>query len=152
MKKIGYLFLMLSISTVSFGQDAQSFQWLVGTWKIPTTRGTIVERWKQTNDSTFTGKSIFVKSSGDSLLQESIEIKFRKGEWSYNPTAIGQNDNKPVEFKMIFIRGTEFISENLTHDFPQRIAYRRIKNQLFASIEGRKNSKYGKQNFDFLED
>jgi hypothetical protein len=43
----------------------------------------------------------------------------------------------------------EFICENPSHDFPQRIAYRRIENDLFASIEGRKNNKYSKQNYDF---
>lgn len=149
MKKSICLFLFLTAASLSFGQIINPFQWLVGTWKITTSRGTIVEQWKQTNDSTFVGKSIFVKSPNDSLVQESIELKFRKGEWPYNPTAVGQNNDKPVQFKIIFNKGTEFISENPTHDFPQRIAYRRIKNLLFASIEGRKNGKYGKQNFDF---
>jgi hypothetical protein len=54
-----------------------------------------------------------------------------------------------VKFKVIFLKATEFICENPAHDFPQRIAYRRIKQQLFASTEGKKNGRYNKQNFDF---
>jgi hypothetical protein len=109
-----------------------------------------LEQWQIANDSTLIGKSLFVKNGTDTIPQETIELAFRNGEWFYIPTVINQNNAQPVRFKVIFSKGTEFISENPAHDFPQRIAYRRIKNQLFASIEGKKNGKYGKQNFDFV--
>lgn len=150
MRKLFCLFLFIGASMVSFGQGANPFQWLVGTWKMSTSRGAIIESWKQSNDSTLTGISVFVKSIGDTVVQETIELKLRRGVWSYNPTAMGQNNNQPVSFTIIFLKGAEFISVNPVHDFPQRIAYRRINNSLLASIEGRKNGKFGKQNFDFL--
>lgn len=112
----------------------------------------MIEQWKQSNDSTFQGKSLFVKAPGDSVLQESIELSLRKGEWSYNPTVVDQNNRQPVKFQIIFIGKGEFICENPAHDFPQRIAYRRIQNSLFASIEGKRKRKYAKVNFDFLID
>ncbi len=124
-------------------------QWLSGAWKIATPNGSVVEQWKSINDSTIAGKSYFVKSSGDTIPQETIELRLRKGQWSYVPTVNGQNNNQPTTFSLVFIGKEEFICTNPAHDFPQRIAYRRVKNQLFASIEGTRKGKYTKQNFDF---
>jgi hypothetical protein len=149
MKISNIILLICFVSTSSIAQNKLSMTWLAGTWKIDTGRGFIVEKWKSVNDSTLTGRSFFVKAQGDSVLQESLELSLRKGQWTFTSTVQGQNNNQPVSFRVIFARGTEFISENPEHDFPQRIAYRRVKNNLFASIEGRKNGKFGKQNFDF---
>lgn len=143
---IGFLCLL---STTLSAQKSAAPIWLVGTWKINTGNGFIIEQWKQVNDSTLQGKSMFVKAAGDSVLQESLELSYRKGVWSYVSAVVGQNKGLPVAFKLIYLGRTEFISENPAHDFPQRIAYRRVKNTLFASIEGNRKGKYNKQNFDF---
>jgi hypothetical protein len=149
-KKIVFIAVLFLTSTLLHAQKADSFKWMEGSWKINTGKGIIVEKWKMVNDSTLAGKSFFVKEGKDTIPQETIELSFRNGSWSYIPTVIGQNNNQPVEFRIIFQKGTEFIAENPAHDFPQRIAYRRIKDQLFANIEGKRNGKYGKQNFDFI--
>jgi hypothetical protein len=141
---------MISIFTISVSaQKSEQMKWVAGIWKISSGNNSIVEQWTITNDSMLTGKSFFVKDGKDSIQQESLELSFRNGNWNYISTVAGQNNNQPVYFKIIFLKGAEFIAENPAHDFPQRIAYRRIKNQLFASIEGRNNGKYGKKNFDF---
>lgn len=146
-------FLIVTLFQIAaIAQKADQLKWLVGTWKINAGNGYIVEQWKQTNDSTFSGKSMFVKAAGDSVLQETIELSLRNGEWNYTPTVVGQNNSKPVKFSIIYIGRSEFICTNPDHDFPQRIAYRRIKSSLQASIEGRRNGKYIKQNFDFTPD
>jgi Domain of unknown function (DUF6265) len=142
--------LLLFASITATAQKSEQMKWMVGTWKINTGNGIIVEQWQIANDSTLSGKSYFIKNNTDTIPQETIELSCRNGDWHYIPTVKNQNNNQPVAFKIIFLRGTEFISENPAHDFPQRIAYRRIKNQLFASIEGKRNGKYGKQNFDFV--
>lgn len=148
MKK-AFAYLLFLCTTNVAAQKSEQLKWMTGTWKINAGSGTIVEQWQIANDSTLTGKTFFLKSSTDTIPQETIELVYRSGNWQFISTVQGQNNNQPVSFKVIFLKGTEFISENPEHDFPQRIAYRRIKNQLFASIEGRKNGKYGKQNFDF---
>lgn len=144
------LFAFVITLNTAYAQKADAVKWLVGVWKINTGQGVVVEKWKLVNDSTLIGKSVFVKAPGDSALQESLEMSLRKGEWTYTSTVQGQNNNKPVGFKVIFLKGTEFISENPTHDFPQRIAYRRIKNMIYASIEGKNNGRFSKRNFDFI--
>lgn len=130
-------------------QQTKTVQWMLGVWKINTPQGTVVEIWETKNDSTLQGRSVFVKSNNDTIPQEKIEIAFRNGEWYYTPTVSNQNDGKPVSFKLIFLRGTEFVSKNLAHDFPQRITYRRIRQNMYASIEGKRNGRFSKQNFDF---
>jgi hypothetical protein len=151
MHRINILILLLPIFGINAtAQKTDAMKWLLGTWRLTTHRGVIVESWKLLNDSTLHGKSVIVKTSGDSILQESLEITLKKGQWAYISSVQGQNENKPVSFKVIFLKGEEFISENPTHDFPQRISYRRIKNNLFASIEGGNNGRFSKQNFDFI--
>lgn len=141
--------LVCVMYTTLFGQKSAAPTWLAGVWKINTGNGFIVEQWKAINDSTLHGKSMFVKAAGDSALQETLVLSYRKGEWNYVSTVVGQNNNQPVSFKITYMGRAEFICENKTHDFPQRIAYRRLKNNLFASIEGNRKGKYSKQNFDF---
>jgi hypothetical protein len=142
--------LFISLASQTYGQGADSFQWLTGTWQLEVKGGYILERWVFTNDSTLLGKSVFIKATSDTIPQESLKLVHQKGSWTYTSTVIGQNNNQPVSFNVIFEKPLEFIALNPAHDFPQRIAYRRIGSLLYASIEGRKNGKYGKQNFDFV--
>lgn len=145
--------LLVAVILLAAGEhlnaQADALKWVVGTWKINNGTTQVIEEWQQRNDSTFAGKSCLVKNNKDTIPQETIDLAFRNGSWYYIPTVKNQNNGQAVFFQLIFIRGSEFICENPEHDFPQRIAYRRIGNQLFASIEGKKNGRYSKQNFDF---
>lgn len=149
-KKIVYLIIFVAFTFTATAQKAEQMKWMIGIWKMNAGSGVIAEQWQIANDSTLTGKSFFIKDGKDTIPQETIELAYRNGNWYYIPVVKNQNNAQPVSFKIIFLKGSEFISENPKHDFPQRIAYRRIKNQLFASIEGKKNGKFGKQNFDFI--
>lgn len=140
--------LSITVNAVS-AQQTKAVQWMLGVWKISTPQGAVVEIWETKDDSTLQGRSVFVKTTNDTIPQERIEMAFRNGEWYYIPTVANQNQGKPVPFKVIFLRGNEFVSENPAHDFPQRIAYRRIKQTMYASIEGKRNGRFSKQNFDF---
>lgn len=144
-----WMILLCFVAVNCFAQKASELNWITGTWVLKTNRGDMVEKWLIINDSTFQGKSLMVKAPGDSSVQETIELQWRNKAWAYVPTVQGQNNNKPVVFPIIFLGREEFIAQNLNHDFPQRIAYRKVKNQLYASIEGSRNGKYGKINFDF---
>ena len=137
----------------SFAQTQKAdFRWLTGVWKINTGSGAIVESWEQINENLYKGKSVMVKGK-DSTLQETLEISKKDTIWYYTSTVVGQNNNQPVSFKIIFFRFGEFISENPAHDFPQRIAYRRYLPMLMhASIEGNNKGRYSKQNFNFYQE
>ncbi len=130
-------------------QEKDPLHWLTGLWTIDTGKGHTVETWRQANDSTLLGRSVFVKYKSDTVLQETLELSRRSGEWAYRSTVVGQNNGQAIIFKLIFLKGQEFICENPEHDFPQRISYRRIGDRLYASIEGKNNGKFVKRNFDF---
>ncbi|AEE48787.1 DUF6265 family protein [Haliscomenobacter hydrossis] len=148
---LGLLFALLC--SIVFGQKSDALKWVLGTWKMNTGNGLIVENWKILNDSTLYGKSVFVRNGTDTVPQESLELAYRKGIWSYISTVQGQNNNQHVAFKVVFQRGSEFICENPAHDFPQRIAYQRISaTQMLASIEGLRKGRFSKQNFNYSQE
>lgn len=149
-KLINIICLCIWIINILSAQKITDLKWLEGNWKIETGQGTIMESWKIKNDSTLTGKSVFIAGK-DTMPQEKLELAYRKGNWYYNPVIGGQSEANSTKFKVILLNGTEFISENPEHDFPQRISYRRVKDQIFASIEGKNNGKYMKENFDFVK-
>lgn len=150
MKKIIATLLLLAVMYSGNAQNSQPFSWMVGKWEIKTEKGRIIEEWQHTNDSTLSGKSYFLTNNNDSIPQETVELKYQNGSWYYIPVVKNQNNGQPVAFKIIYAQKNEFISENPVHDFPQRIAYRRVSGNLFASIEGSQKGKYRKQNFDFV--
>ena len=68
------------------------------------------------------------------VFSEFMRIQTAKdGSIVYTPR-IGTNA-KPVEFKAIKVSVTEVVFENLEHDFPKRIIYRRTDGGLFARVE-----------------
>lgn len=46
---------------------------------------------------------------------------------------------KETRFKLLKATGTEAVFENATHDFPQRVIYRREGDSLLGRIEGLRN-------------
>lgn len=148
MKYSLWVMVMMAGLTVA-AQKSNQVKWIAGTWKLKLEHGEVVEQWRVLNDSTLAGTSFFVTGTKDTILQETIELAFRKGEWWFIPRVAKQNNNQPVPFKVVLLKGNEFISVNPKHDFPQRIAYRRVGAVLYASIEGDKKGIYTKQNFDF---
>lgn len=148
-----FLPFLLCCFLVSMGIQAQTHNspdWIVGEWELTLKNNkTFIENWTKTSDSLFVGESKMVSVDGSVTPQETIRLLLKAEGWHYQPTAFGQNDNQEVDFKVIFICNSEFIAENPAHDFPQRIQYRRIGDNLYASIEGKNGNEYGKINFDY---
>lgn len=150
MKKILSLLLcciLLMVFKVN-AQEKTNFDWLLGNWKVSKGKGFIVESWKKQNDSLYIGFSGFVKDK-DTIPEERVELKRIDANWFYIPTTLNQNDGNPIPFKIIFNKNKEFVCENLTHDFPQRINYRLFEKNLFASIEGKVKNMFKKVNYDY---
>ncbi|HRD07176.1 MAG: DUF6265 family protein [Saprospiraceae bacterium] len=145
------LFCCFMASFYTHAQAPKSPDWLLGEWKLTLKNNkTFIESWVKSNDSLYTGESKLVAADSSVTPQETIRLQLKADGWHYQPTAFGQNDNQEVDFKVIFISGSEFIAENPSHDFPQRIQYRRIGDRLYASVEGKNGEKYGKINFDYV--
>ena len=72
---------------------------------------------------------------GDSLVEyEQVRIEERGGRLVYAAQPSGQ---APADFTGVTVSDTAVTFENPTHDFPQRVMYRRAgRDSLLARVEG----------------
>lgn len=145
-----------SICLLSFTSPApravDQFGWLTGSWKRVSSQQEQWEEWHVANDSTLQGRSYQVRNGTDTLLLETVQLTYRGGHWAYCPTVADQNNGQTVVFPLIWLGKNEFIAVNSSHDFPQRIQYRRQADWLLASIEGEAKNGFRKVNFDFIRE
>jgi hypothetical protein len=128
--------------------ELEKMSWLVGEWENKMPEGVLTETWTKSNDSTFIGKTLFINEK-DTLHSEEI-ILIQKGETLlYIPTVKGQNDDKPVEFKMTESKTeNEFAFENPAHDYPQKIVYKKVSDtKLVATISGKQQGKPSSESY-----
>jgi hypothetical protein len=112
----------------------EKFNWIIGSWKMETKRGIIIETWISTDDSTLSGESVRVNLTGGTDLLETVRIVNRNKEYFYIPTAKGQNEDRPVIFKITSADKSGFVAENPEHDFPKRISYQLISEDSIHAI------------------
>lgn len=128
-------------------EQLEKVNWLVGEWGNTTPEGNLTETWSQLNDSTLTGKTVFM-SGTDTLFTENIEIMQVNDSLLYNTKVSNQNQGKAVSFKASNITDNQIVFENPKHDFPQKISYNRISSDsLVAEISGMKDGKESKESF-----
>lgn len=144
--------LILSLATLSIiacqnksekkFDELEKMSWLVGEWENKMPDGVLTETWTKANDSSYTGKTLFIKDK-DTLHSEDIVLTQKGETLLYIPTVKGQNDNKPVEFKITESKTeNEFAFENPAHDYPQKIVYKKVSDtNLVATISGKQQGK-----------
>src|SRR5690349_16429831 len=71
----------------------QSFNWLIGKWKMQSKNGLIYEQWRS-NGKALAGISYTRKSNGDSITTEAIQLAFEAPDFYYIPTTMNQNDRQ----------------------------------------------------------
>jgi hypothetical protein len=111
-------------------------QWLIGKWQNATPDGMAGEAWEKKDDSSFTGRSFFVKGK-DTLSSEALRLSCINDTLFYIPTVSNQNNGQPVKFWLREITDNSLVFENPQHDFPQQISYRLVTpDSLMAEISG----------------
>jgi hypothetical protein len=125
----------------------KKMEWLVGNWEQKLPDGIITETWTKDNDSTFSGKSFFIKEK-DTIHLENIVLTQKKDELLYIPTVNGQNNDEPVTFKLTSEAANAFTFENPTHDYPQKITYKKVAtDRLVATISGIQQGKQSQESY-----
>lgn len=116
-------------------------QWFLGNWENQTPQGDLYENWKQENDSLYLGESFFVKGK-DTLFSEQVQLAQKGKDVFYTVSVKGQNDEKPVPFKLTKASADTLVFENPAHDFPNKILYRKVnKDSIVAAISGTQEGK-----------
>ena len=107
--------------------------WLAGCWQRQTTNRVVDEQWMAPAGGVMLGMG---RTVIDGALREFeyVRISDVNGTLVYHAEPSGQ---KPADFKAKSVSDEELVFEDLTHDFPQRIHYRRVgPDSLVARIEG----------------
>lgn len=122
-------------------------QWLLGKWESNSTDGFLQETWKKVNDSTFQATSYYIKEE-DTLHFETITLQQKGEELTYSAAVKGQNEDKPVAFKLTSSIEKQLVFENPKHDYPQKISYTQISPySLVAKISGIQQAKSSSEQF-----
>jgi len=112
--------------------------WMAGCWEVRTATRVTEEQWMRPAGSSMLGMSRTV--AGGALREwESLRVAVVQGRVTYIATPSGQRE---TPFAATVVSDTLAAFENPTHDFPQRIAYRRIGNDsLVARISATQGGK-----------
>jgi hypothetical protein len=142
MKKVLTLFIGILLFTgCKEDNPMQSFDSWIGIWTENQADGTFKESWTKESDTLFLGASSMV-SEKDTLFQENIRLVLRGKDIFYIPTVPGQNEDKPVAFKLITSSDKTWTFENKAHDYPSQIIYTlNNQNSITATIQGTENNR-----------
>jgi len=126
--------------------------WILGTWQMQTPEGVITEEWTSPTDSSWQGVSFMVTRSGDTPFREKIVLDFHDDTLYYRPAVEGQNGGMPVSFREKSFSDDMVVFENLRHEFPQRIIYKRTSDTtIIATIEGNEGGIERKEEFSYTK-
>lgn len=121
---------------------------ILGAWGMETKNGWQYEKWEKVNDYSIRGISYRVNGN-DTIVDERVELRKTKEGVLYTPVVTGQNAGKPVTFKQTVAMGNLFVFENPQHDFPKRVVYEIVSNEIMrAWIDGGEGSA-NRRNFNY---
>ena len=133
-----------ALSAVSVSVAAQqtrvSFDylaWIAGCWEGQMGSGKTQEQWMKPDGDSMLGMSRTIVN-GKTPFFEFLQIRRDGEDLLYVARPQGK---EPTSFKLVKLNDGEAIFENATHDFPQRIVYRKLIDGLLAVIEGEDKGK-----------
>ena len=151
-QKTTLILLLLAIvscknSDSNKNEKIKAASWLLGNWENKLADGNLTENWEKVNDSTFQAQSYYIKEK-DTLHFESITLQQKGENLTYTAAVKGQNDDKPVSFKLTTATEKQLVFENPKHDYPQKISYTQITpDSLVAKISGIQQGKPSSEQF-----
>lgn len=113
----------------------EALEWMAGCWAQTRPDGLSEEHWMKPSGGTMLGMSRTVRR-GRTTTYEFLQIRDVGGRLAYVAKPSGQEE---TPFALKTLADGEVVFENPTHDYPQRIMYRRhTDGTLTARIEGTK--------------
>jgi Domain of unknown function (DUF6265) len=120
--------------------------WLTGCWEYSSGSRSVEEHWLAPRGRTMMNVGRTVQ--GDKLVEfETVIIREQDGRLVYEAHPSGQPS---AAFPSQRIGDREVVFENLQHDFPQRVGYKRDGDSLLAWIEGPRNGQTRRIEFPYL--
>jgi len=119
--------------------------WLTGCWEYTSGSRTVEEHWLAPRARTMmnAGRT----TQGDKLVEfETVVIREQDGRLAYEAHPSGQPS---AVFMSQRVGDREVVFENLQHDFPQRVGYKRDGDSLLSWIEGLRNGQARRIEFPY---
>jgi hypothetical protein len=147
--------LILLVAMAGWGWSAQGTRqpltidkvgWLQGCWQLESGPRVVEEQWMAPRAKSMLGMGRTVR--GETLVEsESVLIKEQDGGLAYEAHPSGQPS---ATFHASAATDAEVVFENPTHDFPQRVGYRRDgPDGLVGWIDGVSQGKARKVEFPY---
>jgi Domain of unknown function (DUF6265) len=142
--------LLLLMCAFAFQAPARSSEiddvaWLTGCWEYSSGARTVEEHWLAPRGRTMMNAGRTV--NGDKLLEfETVIIREQDGRLAYEAHPSGQPS---AVFLSQRVADREVVFENLQHDFPQRVGYKRAGDSLLGWIEGPRNGQNRRIEFPY---
>jgi hypothetical protein len=117
---------------------------LIGTWKIEGKEQ--YEFWEKNKKNELVGNS-YKLVNNEKNISETLRIKIVENDLIYGATVPNQNDGQTIEF-ILNTNNNEYLSfENINHDFPKKIQYKRIGiDSLKVRVLGKND-----EGFDYIQ-
>jgi hypothetical protein len=127
--------------------EIQDLAWMSGDWETAPGHMQIDEHWTKVGGGSLIGMSRTV--AGDkTVFFEYLRIEARGSEIYY--VAHPRARTPGVDFKLVRLSGQEAVFENLAHDFPKRVIYRKnADGGLTARVEGDGTEKEKPQDYKY---
>jgi hypothetical protein len=123
-----------------------ALQWLAGCWIQSSGQSVIEEHWTRPSGETMLGMGRTVRN-GKTTEFEFVQIREESGRLVYDARPSGQT---PASFPLLRLTSSEVVFENLAHDFPQRVIYRRnADGSVTARIEGEQKGRVRGRDFPY---
>ena len=149
MLRRSFAIVLLAACTRNGGAQGVSLdrvRWLGGCWELSSGNRRVVERWDAPSRGQMTGSS---RTLIGGALRESERLRLFVAADTL-VYASHPSNQAPAEFRARTVTDNEVVFENLAHDFPQRIVYRRAgADSLIARIEGDRDGRRGPVSFPY---
>ncbi len=138
--------ILANVSAASPRETIQHIAWLQGCWELVSPERIVEEQWMAPRGGSMLGLSRAVRR--DSLAEYEIVVIREQGQQlAYEAHPSGQPS---AVFLARSVSDSSVVFENLRHDFPQRIGYRRNgPDSLLAWIEGSRTGQVRRIEFPY---
>jgi hypothetical protein len=147
MSPLHLLLLTMVPSVFQAAPSASDVRWMSGCWDSSRNGRHVIEYWMPPEGGTLIGVSRTV-ADGRTVEWEFLMVREGQKGLEYVAKPSGQPE---AVFVSTRVSPTEVIFENPTHDFPQRIIYKRDGDALVASIEGTRNGQLRRIDYPYTK-
>ncbi len=117
------IFIVVMTKSCTGQQPLDAVAFLEGTWKMENKE--TYEQW-QIEDAGYLAGSSFKMKDGNKKVLETLKIRAIEGQLIYEATVPNQNQGKTIAFTHNSNVKDCLSFENLEHDFPKKIQYKKL--------------------------